>query len=116
MRTINVNQILPKKYSIENEKVITKENGEYFCLEIAKMIILSQKHNDLKNVEKLKSKDQKEQEKAVKNYCEEQTKNISANHFPSLVEKEYEIFQLNIVTNNYYLLYKKDLPKENPLD
>ena len=34
-----------------------KESGEYFSFEIAKMIILSQKHNDLKNIEKTLLKD-----------------------------------------------------------
>ena len=110
MRRIKIDCILAKSYSISNNKVIKEENGRYFSEEIAKMILVNQKHNDLENIKKLEKQDERKHEKAVKKYCETRTNEIDLEKYPSLIEKEYEIFQLDLHTENIYLFHKKDLP------
>lgn len=113
MRRININDILIKKYSIKNNKVISEKKGKYFSEEIAKMIFVNLNHNDLENVKKLEKQDKRKHEKAVKKFCETKTKELKEEIIPSFIEKSYEIFKLDLSTENIYLLNKKELPVQN---
>lgn len=116
MRKIKINDILKKMYSIENNKIIKTENGEYFDEEIVKMIIINRKHNDLQNVEKLKKQDNKKHEKAVKKFCDNISKNITIEKYPSMIDKNYEVFKLDLPTEHIYLVNKNLLPESEKLE
>ena len=114
MRTLELSDILSKKFKVEDGKVIEAENGDYFNRKVAEFFA-----SDIDDIEKLetdrlKDLDNEEYEKYVLDYC-----NISAEKLLSEEKngdwnvrptKEYELFKLNSKEPQIMLLKAESLP------
>ena len=109
MRKIVPSQIIDKKYSIIDNKVVETNNGDYYSKNIAKLVLISMNHSDKKNIEKLKRDDKKEFEKAAREVLLQKSKSLSNNMELVLTEKQFEIIKLESLTEKYYLINTNDI-------
>ncbi|MBR1884098.1 MAG: hypothetical protein IJ809_04055 [Clostridia bacterium] len=115
MRTLELGDILNKKYSVVDGEVVETEKGEYFSLEVAQYFAQSDDNKiDMSEMNKALEFDESEYEKEVLRYCDESKEKLFENqHIDSFNEKptkDYEIFRLNLRKPKTMLLCCKNLP------
>lgn len=115
MRIIQANDILKNKYSIINNEVVKTENGEYYNQQIAKQIMINEQQNKIDTVKQFKAMDKKQKENAVKKMCidkysEARAQNIHTHIWEKEPTKEYEIYRLQLDTEELMLINTKFLP------
>lgn len=114
MRTLELSDILSKKYKVEDGQVIETENGDYFNRRVAEFFASDIDDIQKLEIDRLKELDNEEYEKYVVDYCNSNTerllneeKNGDWNLKPA---KEYELFKLNSKEPQTMLLKADTLP------
>lgn len=115
MRSIHPIQIIDKKYSVNNNKVIEVEHGEYFSKKIADYIASNINAITQNDIIKLKRIDNKKFNDYVIEYCRNQYNELVSkeNNAIDLLNKplkKFEVFSLDVYGGKKELLLTSSLP------